>query len=606
VLASLLALLSSARPVLAVPSFTDATAAAGISYSHGYTAGLTSVQRGFAGGVAAGDYNNDGYVDLYVIRGDVGPNLLFKNMKNGTFQEVGASAGVNVTGARGSGPAFADWDGDGWLDLLIGGIETTTPTLFRNLGNGTFQNVTATSGVSYTDDTFSSTFGDYDRDGDIDIFMTHWGAPQIMYGHLWRNNGTGTFTSVDTLAGFVEFGPNLFENLFTANFADINNDDWPDLLLASDFGTSEIYRNDVDGTFTCVTTPVIYEDNGMGAAVADYDADGDLDWFVSSIYDTCGCFRTGNRLYRNSGTGTFTDVTDAAGVRVGYWGWGSTFVDLDNDGHLDLFHVNGWGPPFEQDPARLFMSDGDATFTEMAGLAGVAHTGRGLGVSCFDLERDGDLDLFIANNSGAPVLYRNAGGSNKYLTIKLKGNAPNTEGIGARVLVTIGATTQMREIKAGCNYVSQDPAEAHFGLGNATVVNQVRVEWPNGQVTTVNNVPVNHYWVISQSGITGLHEGPAPAARGGDILFAGAGPNPFAAAATFRFHLPAAAPAVVRIFDAAGRSVRTLHDAVGAAGAGALAWDGRDAAGAAVPAGTYLYRLESMGRSFQGKLTLIR
>ena len=208
------------------------------------------------------------------------------------------------------------------------------PTLFRNLGDGTFEDATAASGINLTIDTFGASFGDYNLDGHIDLFTTHW---HVDHGptHLWKNNGDGTFVNVDREAGLDKIGPLLFDYTLSANFVDIDNDRWPDLLIAADFGSSRIFRNLQDGTFRDATNPVITDDNGMGAAIGDYDNDGDLDWFVSSIWENRDPGPTGNRLYRNTGTGTFEDATDQAAVRVGDWGWASSFADFDKDGHLD-------------------------------------------------------------------------------------------------------------------------------------------------------------------------------------------------------------------------------------------------------------------------------
>jgi hypothetical protein len=220
--------------------------------------------------------------------------------------------------------------------------------------------------------------------------------------------------------------------------------------VTGDFRTSRIYRNNRNGTFTLANDfTVITDGNGMGGAIGDYDGDGDLDWFVSSIWDPNGVAEgnwdvTGNRLYRNRGDGTFEDATDAAGVRVGYWGWGSTFQDFDNDGNLDLFHVNGFGradipqtAEFVADPSVLFVSNGDGTFTERGAELGVADTDEGRGVVAFDYDGDGDLDLFVHNSEGPGRLYRNdEGNAGNWLDVVLHGRAPNTEGIGARVRVT--------------------------------------------------------------------------------------------------------------------------------------------------------------------------
>lgn len=597
---------SAARGASAVWSFTNVAASAGISYTHGFVGGLTNPNRSYSSGVAVGDYDRDGDVDIFAVRGTIGPDVLYRNNGNGTFTNVAAAAGVATT-HFGCGPVFADTDGDGWLDLLIGSIEGDPPLLFRNLGNGTFQNVTAASGINYDRSTFSTAFADYDRDGDIDFFMTHRGAPQFEGRHLWRNNGNGTFTDVDAAAGFGEFGSDLFDYTFTANWADIDGDHWPDLLVTSDLGNSEVYRNDGDGTFTETTTPVINDDGGMGASVGDYDNDGDLDWFVSSIMDSSTGY-TGNRLYQNSGTGTFTCHTLEGGVPNGYWGWASSFQDFNNDGNLDLYHVNGWSAPFDLDPARMFVSNGNGTFTQRAEELGVNFFGQGRGIAVFDFDKDGDLDIFIAQNSSTPILARNDGGNaQNHIDVRLVGAGLNTEAIGACVYVTIGGQTQMREIRCGSNYVSQDPATAHFGLGAATSVQELRIEWPNGEVEILNGIPANNSIVVDQSGATAI--GPTGGGSGASPAFIaldGAAPNPLVRDTSIRFRLAEPAPVTLRIFDASGRLVATVLDEARSSGPHTVAWDGRDASRAPVSAGRYLYRIDASGRSVRGKLTVVR
>ena len=499
--------------------FTDVTAEAGLVYQHGYVDPSFDEVADYAGGVAAGDYDRDGFVDLYVARGDIGPNLLFHNRGDGTFEERGAAAGVALTGVRSAGPLFADLDGDGWLDLFVGGIGTTMPRLFHNRGDGTFEDVTAASGLVLPPgrDTFGATAGDYDGDGDLDLFLTHWSRTYFNVldtssYQLWQNQGDGTFVDVTFAAGIV---PKDFMDRFdsfTANFVDIDGDGDQDLLVAADFGSSHVYRNDGDGTFTDVTDrAVITDGNGMGAAIGDYDEDGDFDWFVTSIWDPNGISEgfwdtSGNRLYRNRGDGTFEDATDAAGVRVGYWGWGATFQDFDDDGHLDLFHVNGFGDAaipqtaeFVADPARLFVGNGRGAFIEQAATRGVADTGEGRGVVAFDFDRDGDLDLFVANNGGAPRLFRNDEPPGGGITLVLRGFTPNTEGIGAIVDVHAGTTTKRRLIRGGSNYASQDPAEAHVGLGDEASAAQTEIRWPGGAVTMLGALPARATLVVNQT-----------------------------------------------------------------------------------------------------------
>jgi len=487
--------------------FIDVTSAAGFNYQHGITSAsgnnLDDERYIIDSGVAAGDYDNDGWVDLYVVRGDIGANLLFRNRGDGTFEEKGAVAGVDLSGVISAGPLFADFDGDGHLDLFVGrlgGVNTSFPNLFRNRGDGTFEEITPVNGLGLLNNSFGATAGDYDQDGDLDLYIAHWiQSGNASVGSLFQNDGNANFSDVSMAAGLLS----LVDSDFTANFADINNDGWPDILLAADFGDSRVFINNQDGTFSDTTNPaIITDENGMGAAVGDYDNDGDLDWFVSSIWDPNGIAEanwgvTGNRLYRNQGDGTFEDATDAAGVRQGYWGWGSCFMDFNNDGHLDIFHVNGFKlspgdlrpQEFFTDPSRMFVSNGDATFTEQSAALGVDDGGQGRGIVCFDYDKDGDIDIFVANNQEAPIMYRNDGGNElHYLDVKLTDTAPNTEAVGAKIYLTVGGVTQMRELRAGSNYASQNPVVAHFGVGSATVVDELRVVWPSGDMTTLANL----------------------------------------------------------------------------------------------------------------------
>ena len=506
--------------------FTDVTPDSGIRYQHAYvnpTAGSETEE--FGGGVAAGDYDGDGLEDLFVLRGDIGNNLLYRNLGSNVFRDMSHEAGVAYTKANGenhrhSGPAFADIDGDGDLDLFIGGIEHDPSFLLRNNGDGTFSDVTPGSGIDTiaSKQTLSAGFGDYDLDGDLDMFLTHWGTPRearasVNTEHLWRNDTTEEgirFTDVSLVSGIAEeiIEPDPvgsshggdFDYTFTPTFARITDDRYPDLVIAADFLTSRYFVNNGDGTFSNETDPdVIVDRNGMGSAVGDYDGDGDLDWFVSSIWavpDSLGhqTFELGNRLYNNHG-GQFSDVTEAAGVHDGGWGWGSCFADFDNDGDLDIYHTNGWLEPFEpsnfhEDKSRFFHSLGDGTFTERAVAAGIADAELGHGIVCADFDNDGDIDIFQAhlNETNSATLWRNDTPSKNYLKVKLNGRPPNTEAAGARIRVTVDGTEQLREIHIGSNFTSQNPTVQLFGLDDATEVDTLEVEWPNGQRTSMADV----------------------------------------------------------------------------------------------------------------------
>lgn len=485
--------------IFAPNSFHDVTKLAGLDLPHSQ---VTITANG--AGAAAGDYDGDGNVDILVLRDRNLPALLFRNLGDGRFEEVSAAAGLVIEG-NSCGPCFADIDGDGHLDLLVLGAVDKKPQLFHNQGNGTFKDITAQSGLVVSGDSCSAAFGDYDRDGDLDVFITRWERNHPTRGtdeHLWRNNGDLTFTDVSVesqISKTIRTSPQG-DLTFTPNWADVNNDGWPDLLIAADFKTSCIYINKKDGTFENTTTSIISDDNGMGGAVADYDNDGDLDWLVTSIWHpdpTNGW--TGNRLYRNRGDGTFEDATTEAGVREGYWGWGCSFADFDHDGHLDIAHVNGWfRDGFEADASRLFMANGDSTFTEASQRFGFVDRDQGRGLICFDYDNDGDLDLFVENLDQPWRLFRNNLDKGNHLTVKLRGKSPNSEAIGARVYVTIGGKTQMREIQCGNNFISQNPAHAHFGLGTATSIDTLRIVWPDDSETVFNGVDANQRLQIAQ------------------------------------------------------------------------------------------------------------
>lgn len=502
-------------------TFVDGTAASGLDFLHGLDgetmAGLV------AAGIAVGDYNDDGWLDVYIAQGNSGLNKLYENRsQGGSYRFVDVAVDAGVTGEvndKASGPAFVDYDGDGDMDLFVGSIENTAFRMFENLGNGSFAEVTAASGLGNIgrENNIGMAFGDYDEDKDLDLFISHWTfteneLPAGSTRHLWRNNGDGTFTDVSDAALITKaIIEKTNDYTFSPTFADIDNDGDRDLLVVADNHTSQVLINDGDlggGLYAfsnATDRDVITDDAGMGSIVADFDNDGDLDWFVSSISlgddtgarpeagDNAGFNLSGNRFYRNEGNGVFTDQTSSAGVRKGYWGWGSCAADFNNDGFLDIFHVNGMDDPttnaYLEDPSRLFINNADGTFTEYAESLGLVDRKSGRGVTCFDGDQDGDIDILIANNNDTATLFRNDGGNQlNYLNIRLRNQAPNTRAIGARIYLTSDGLTQMREIHNGSNYVSQNPAEQHFGLKNATLVDSVRVVWPDGSETSRSNI----------------------------------------------------------------------------------------------------------------------
>lgn len=494
-------------------NFTEVSVPAGIVFTHGFHKVRGSVQR-VTGGVACADYNGDGYPDLYVISGDTEGNVLYRNKGDGTFEDVSDAAKVRLRGGAWCGATFADMNSDGRLDIFIGGVVDTPPCILINQNDGTFKDATPGSGLDLmVTDSLSVAFGDYDRDGDLDLFLTQW---NVIHGqnaktqHLWQNNGRAFFTDVSAETGIsaaLGAGSDSFKDLsFTANFADTNNDGFLDLLITGDLGSNRSLRNvDLGGGkrgFENITNSVLTSEHAAGAAIGDYDNDGDLDWFASGIFHAEGSAvgpLTGNRLYKNAGDGTFQDMTDVAGVRDGGWGWAASFADFNNDSNLDIVQVNGFGTSpvsvfheFFTDPARLFLSNGDGTFAEKAAELGFDEFSLGRGVVCFDFDLDGDLDIFVANSLGAPGLWRNdLANKGKFLSVSLTFAPGNPRGIGSRVKISVGGKTFIREIRCGSHYVSQDPANAHFGLGDASMIDTLEVTWPDGTKTVQNGIQAN-------------------------------------------------------------------------------------------------------------------
>ncbi len=498
-------------PGISLGQFTEVHLQAGMDFKHGFTKSRGRIQR-VTGGVACGDFDNDGFPDLYVVAGDTFGNLLYRNKGDGTFEEIAKKVGVSLDGGAWCSASFVDLNGDGYLDLFLGGVVNTSPRILINQGDGPFKDATSRSGLDIVvTDSLSAAFGDYDRDGDLDLFLTQWSVKRTNREntqHLWQNNGDAVFTDVSRTTGIsAAFDPENkgFTDLsFTPNFVDVNNDGFLDLLITGDVGTNKVLLNVARGNqrgFESATTSVLSSEHSTGAAVGDYDNDGDLDWFVSGVYHAPGSSAgplTGNRLFRNSGDGTFADTTDLAGVRQSGWGWAASFADFNNDGHLDIVQVNGFGTAptdvfheFLHDPTSLFMSRGDGSFVEQAAAVGLFDDQQGRGVVCFDYDRDGDLDIFSPGFFGEPRLWQNNLVRGNYLAVGLTYRAGNPRGIGARIKITIDGESQVRELRAGSHYVSQNDVEAHFGTGGATVIDTIEVTWPDGTTTVQKAVNAN-------------------------------------------------------------------------------------------------------------------
>ncbi|MCC6679160.1 MAG: CRTAC1 family protein [Phycisphaerales bacterium] len=488
------------KPRTADVQFVNSTAKFGMEYTlHDCkeTPGLWPGQNTrFGSGVSAIDFNKDGRQDFYICDSYMHEGHLLRANADGTYTDVGREAGVQNLGLAHMALAV-DLDNDGYDDLVILNDssrytnEFPRSVIYRNNRDGTFTNVTIGSGFTPEDLTFGGmTAGDYDKDGDLDLFVGGW---YEYSAHLFRNDGGFKFTDVSGPANIHVPGN---RSHWTPVFADFDNDGWQDIFAAVDFDEDYLLRNNRDGTFTDVShaAGITHVYNDMGAAVADFDNDLDLDIYTTNItnFSNCtvpwGC----NMLYKNNGDGTFTDGTREHGVGNTAWGWGDAFADIDLDGHLDLIAVGGWYVGEEQRTC-LFMNDGQNNFHDAAAEAGVQQFADKKGLLVVDIEKDGDLDMIVTEVRGPVTVWENVtprSGRN-YLTVEAEGTTSNRNGVGARVYITVGDKMQMAEIIAGGSFYTSPPKEAHFGLGTVAVINQLVVIFPSGKSVEMRDIAAN-------------------------------------------------------------------------------------------------------------------
>jgi hypothetical protein len=536
--------------------FADITKAAGLDkFQHRMgTSEKKTILETPGSGVALLDYDNDGWLDIYLLNGSTFDALkgkpapaamLFHNDHDGKFTDVTAKAGV-ANERWGFGVTVGDYDNDGWPDIYVSNFGKNR--LYHNNHDGTFTDVAEHAGVTLGGWSTGATWGDYDHDGLLDLFVPGYvkfdpekppmagssGIPpgfcqfrgvNVMCGprglpgegdHLFHNNGGGTFTDVSTKAGVADsrgyYG-------LSAVFVDVDDDGWLDLAVANDSVPNYLYRNKHDGTFADLSylSGFALSDDGreqasMGIAVADYNHDGRVDLSVTNFsddYDT---------LYRNDGDATFTDVSAQAGIAnptIPFLGWGTGFLDYDNDGWPDLFFANGhvypgvdkeeWGTTWAQRPLLFRNLDGKK-FSEVppATGSGLAAVVTARGATFGDLFNDGHIDVVMNNMDGTPTLLRNiVKNGNHWLGLKLIGGGGSPrDAIGAKVFVSSGGVKQRADVFSGGSYASSSDLRVHFGLGAATKVESLEIQWPSGKKQQVTIPNVDHlYTVVEGKGI---------------------------------------------------------------------------------------------------------
>ncbi len=475
------------------------------------------------GGAAAGDFDGDGLVDLFFTRID-GTDVLYKNQGNGSFLDVSFNAGFTANLPT-NGPVFGDIDNDGDLDLYVSAVVNLGAAgnryyLYMNNGDGTFTEDAVARGADIATTNaingMGIALGDYDRDGYLDAMTADWDTLATQSSsRLLHNQGAanpGRFTDVTAAAGLDVFRDTRSYR-FAPRFSDLDGDGNPDLAIASDFVTSQLFWNNGDGTFSdgTLAANVGTDRSGMGSTIGDYDGDGDLDWYVTAILNGTPSPTTefGSKLYRNDGNRVFSEQTYDAGVQPAGWWWGTTWLDFDNDGNLDLMATNGFPGPFNADPTTLWHNNGDGTFTDVTTAQGITDTAQGRGLLTLDYDSDGDLDTLVINNGGAPVFYRNdSANGNAWLRVKTQGSESNRDGIGARVIIdpdsTLAGDEQVREIDGGDNYLSQNQMTAHFGLGAlAGNIDNITIFWPSGTVQQFFDVTPNQVLLAQETYLAG-------------------------------------------------------------------------------------------------------
>jgi hypothetical protein len=509
-------------------------------------------------GAALFDYDSDGWLDVFLVNGTTLEGFpkgqeptghLYRNRQNGSFEDVTARAGLATTG-WGQGACAADYDNDGHDDLFVSAYGQDR--LFRNQGDGTFADVTARAGLARDTTRWGTgcAFLDYDRDGWLDVFVANYidldlktaprpdsglcrykgikvacGPPGLPGGKnaLYRNKRDGTFEDVSARAGILKTPGSYGLGVSTLDFDD---DGWTDLYVANDSNPATLYRNARNGTFTdvagaagCAYSQDGKPQAGMGVGVGDFDRNGTMDVFKTNFAgDT-------STLYANTGQGFCEDRTFAAGIGVNtrWLGWGTSFVDLDNDGWLDLFLVNGhvypevWQLPTEaayKQRKVVYRNQGNGRFADVSQALGppVTDPKAGRGAAFGDVDNDGDVDVVVNNVHDTPDLFRaRADPASHWVLLALQGTKSNRSAIGARVRLEAGGATQWQEVRGGGSYMSQNDLRVHFGLAAATRVDRVEVRWPNGSVEEWRDLPADRiHKLVEGSGTAGAATGAKP------------------------------------------------------------------------------------------------
>jgi len=525
-----------ANPGTLIGHFVNSTEASKIEYIHSIEAEVPTTEElgldretvrliSLQAGGAATDVNNDGWTDYIGARYNLSP-LLYINNRDGTFTEDGAARGMGLV-VDASGIASGDLDNDGDQDLFITPHYGNRYFLLINDGSGNFTEEAVERGADMTTalephEGYSVGLVDYDLDGFLDVYVSEWGPKEPsefeLHSVLLRNLGNknpGHFENTTVEAGLLQpAGESSSQNGFSSAWADFDGDGWPDLYLIADFFSSQMYWNNGDGTFTEGTdaSGLGKEEFGMGVAVTDFDNDGDLDIYATSIFDQFlfdeQGSNHGNKLYENLGNRNFAEISIPAGAARTGWGWGASFFEFDNDGDVDLMVTNGsdaaaWAIGSEgdfpnldavDDQTYMLLNDGSGVFQNVSSAVGVKDKDYGKAVIVLDYNKDGDQDIIITNTFGSPIVYESnaSENGNDWVRFELEGTVSNRDGIGALISVLDSGTTQTSVYNPTNAFMGQREAFTHFGFGDSDgIVDLVTIKWPSGFVQELDNLSMN-------------------------------------------------------------------------------------------------------------------
>ena len=586
----------------------------------GQRSGLLSVFQGM--GIAAADYNNDGFIDIYFV--SFGPhrqnligsaNSLFKNNGDGTFTDVAKYAGVEglidtTTNPQSRmienyGASWGDFDNDGDVDLFL--TNKGVDQLYENMGDGTFKNISHSAGIDkIIRDSASSVWFDLDNDGDLDLYISSYGEYGTVVSSdnvMYRNNGDATFTDITSETGLGESG-----YTFVTLVLDANDDRWPDLYCNNDFGDNYFYVNNGDGTFSEATRQFGLENDGesMGITLGDFDNNGRFDIYLTNMTQTMGDSRDGqwNPLFSQVLPGVFQDVSIEAGVGFADWGWGCEFFDFDLDGDLDIYVVNGFGR--DESYNRFFRNNGNETFEDYTSLSGADSKNVARGLCIADFNDDGRLDIFVANEERiAPEFYLNTWQNGNYIKINLIGTKSNRDARGTVVRIIVNGKNYSRP-NDGVELYGQSKTPIHFGLGNAQVIQTITVIWPSGTIQEFKNIPANQMITIEEDlGIVvGVKEKNSSLPR--ELVLLKNYPNPVKDNTQFHFQTARSTEIKIEVFDLLGRLIATPVQGFYSPGNHVVSWNTTDLNGRLLPSGVYIQRISDGNSSLQGKLIVVR